>query len=157
MTRFTPFVAVAVAAVLTLAGGAVAAALGSALNWNPVIAPAALIVPVAAFALTCRGRDVVEAFAASFAVAYAGYLGLAAVRAAHADLVFTALSIAPISALWPAIVLAGIPFALIYTVAIALPASRIPTRTGTASDAEAFWNAIAECRERAALRHRARE
>lgn len=143
---------VAVAAGLTLAWGGAAAVLGDALGWNPVVAPAALVVPVAAFGLLCRGRDAVEAFGASFVVCYAGYLGLAAVRASHADLVFTALSIAPLSAMWPAIALAGIPFALILAVAIALPASRVPVRTAAACDAEAFWSAIAECsaRQRAA-------
>lgn len=135
---------VAAAAALTLGWGAAAAALGNALGWNPVAAPAALVLPVAAFGALCRGRDVVEAFGASFVVSYGGFLGLAAVRTAQAGLVYTALSIAPLSAMWPAILLAGIPFALILTVAVALPWSRLPVRSSPARNAEAFWNAIAE-------------
>lgn len=139
---------VAVAAALTLGWGAVTALAGSARGWNPVVAPAMLAVPVAAFGVLCRDRDVAEALGAAFVVSYAGYLGLAAERASHPDLVYTALSIAPLSSMWPVIVLAGIPFALILAVTVALPCSRLPVRSHATRDAEAFWTAIAECGER---------
>lgn len=150
MTRSRPIVAVAAA--VTLGWGVIVTALGSALDWNPLVAPGSLLVPIATFGLLCRGRDVVDAMGPCFIVSYAGYLGIAAVRAAQSELVFTAWTIAPLSAMWPAILLCGVPFALIWTIAVALPASRIPVPSAPRSDAENFWNALAECNARAARR-----
>jgi hypothetical protein len=107
-----------------------AAVVGDALGWNALVVPLGSVVLVALYGWSCRGRDVVDVFAAGMAVSYAAFLGLALARIANpivlADDVLWYGS--PLHLAWPAVLLAGLAYALILTTFVAIPAALIPVR-----------------------------
>ena len=101
---------------------------------------------------TC-GR-VVEVFGSAIAVSYAAYVGLAIERLSQPNMLATQWWLAPLVDRWPAVLYAGIPFTLILTIFIAIPASLIPVRRRVDSAAhERFWAFVKEQNE---ARHRPR-
>lgn len=121
MRRLKPIVAVFAFAALLWGFGA--AWIAGALGWNPVVAAVAAVVPVAVFGWLRRGRELIDVAAPSFAVAYAAYVGLAIVRVAQLDGLQPSFRIDLLDHRWPPVLMAGVAFALILTVCIAVPAS----------------------------------
>jgi len=108
-------------------GGAV---VGDALGWNALLVPLGSVVLIALYGWSCRGRDVVDVFAAGMAVSYAAFLGLALARIANPivladDVLWYGSQLHPA---WPAVLLAGLAYALILTTFVAIPAALIPVR-----------------------------
>ncbi len=110
-------------ALAALPWGFGAAWIADAMGWNPVVAAAAAVVPVAVFGWLRRGRELLDVAAPSFAVAYAAYVGLAIARIAQFDELRPSLRIDLLDQRWPPILLGGVAFALILTVFVAVPAS----------------------------------
>ena len=142
----------ALMALLALGWGLGAAALGEAAGLDPLAAPLSLLVPVAAFGSARRGEDLPRVLAGGVAVAYAGYAGIAIVRALRPEYAAPFVRIAPDSVVLAVALVAGIPLALVYAVAVALPfAVAAPARlTDRRADAQ-FWLTV-----RRTLRRRTR-
>jgi hypothetical protein len=102
--------------------------LAGAMGWNPVVAAASAAVPVAVFGWLRRGREILDVAAPSFAVAYAAYVGLAIARIAQLDELQPNFRIDLLDHRWPPILMAGLAFALILTVCVAVPASLLQRR-----------------------------
>jgi hypothetical protein len=122
-------------AAAALIGGYAASALGTAAGFNAVAVPLALVVVMAAFGWTRRGRDVLDVFGPSFLVAYAGFLGVALARVPHTSLPRSNMLYAgvlgtagPLSNLWPLVLVGGAIIALVLTIAVAVPVALIPVR-----------------------------
>ncbi len=123
-------------AAAALIGGYAASALSTAAGINAVVAPLALVVVMAAFGWTRRDRDVLDVFVPSFAVAYAGFLGVALARVPHTSLphkddawyLGPLITAGPLSNMWPVVLVGGAIAALVLTIAFALPVSLIPVR-----------------------------
>ena len=126
MFRREPVVAVFVA--IALIWGYGTAVLAEAAGLNPLVAPASIAVVTAAFGWMRRGRDVVEVIGAALAVSYAAYVGLALARVPHSDAMLVHWTITPLRGQWLAALIGGLPFALIFTIFVAVPASWIPRR-----------------------------
>ncbi len=92
---------------------------------------AVTIAIVAAFGWTLRGRDVTEVVGPAMAVSYAAYIGLAFARVPQSSAIIVHWALVPLSHQWPAAVIGGLPFALIFAIFIAVPVSWIPLRHGT--------------------------
>ena len=144
MRRLEPIVVVFTAGALLWCFGI--ASFGDVAGWNPVVAAASAVVPVALFGWLRRGREILDVAASAFAVAYAAYVGLAIARIAEFDGVPAHFRIDALDHRWPPILIAGIAFALILTVCAGVPASLIPRRRH-ADDPEAnarFWAFVEE-------------
>jgi hypothetical protein len=126
MFRREPMVAVFLG--IALIWGYATAVLAGAAGLNPLVAPASAAMVVAAFGWTRRGRDVVEVFAPALAVAYAAYVGLAVTRLSSHEIIITYWSLTPLNYQWPAALVGGIPFALIFALFVAVPVSWLPLR-----------------------------
>ena len=114
-------------------------------GWNPILAPASAAVLVGIFGWLRRGRDILDVAFPSVIVAYAAYIGLALVRVSQSSLLSDQWRIAPLAERWPAVLFAGLPYALILTVAVALPMSLIPIRRHLDPRAdERFWTFVKE-------------
>jgi hypothetical protein len=105
------------------------------LQWNALAGVVPIAVLVALFGWWRRDRDVVDVFAGGWLVAYAGFLGLAAARVPRLPSVGmqgwgldSVLRPSQLGDQWPVVLLGGVAFALIATVAVALPASALPRR-----------------------------
>jgi len=130
---------------------------------NALLASAAVAVVLAVFAWFLRDREIIEVAAPSFFVAYAGYAGVATARVGHtiANLAGPAAHFyGPLGHLgsldmqWPLVLAAGVPFALVLTVAVALPISMIPVRRKIDTQAQdALWKFVQE-RNAEDARHR---
>lgn len=143
MIRWEPIVAVFL--VVALLWGLGASLLVDALGWTPLAASGSTVVVVAAFGWTRRGRDILDVLVPAFAVSYAAYLGLALVRASHADLFATHWRIVPVGSHVPEILLGGIAIALMLTICVAIPVSMIPLRTHNEGERdERFWAFVRE-------------
>ena len=130
---------------IALLWGFTSATLAESMDWDPVIAPASTAVVVAAFGWLRRGCEILDVAAPSFAVSYFGYVGLAMVRLAQFDGVPASIRIDPLDHRWPPVLLAGIAFALIFTVGIALPASALLRRPHVGNERdERFWKIVRE-------------
>ncbi len=144
-------VAAFVVAALVVGYGA-AAAVDGLLRIEAIFAGLAVALVVALFGWCSRGRDIVEVVATSLVVAYAGYLGLALARASNLPHVsmegwfpVAPTSIASLGLQWPVILLAGIPFALVLVILLAVPFSLIPVRRAVNSHAnDALWRFVEE-------------
>jgi hypothetical protein len=143
MRRFEPVV-VAFAGI-ALAWGFASASLADAFDWDPVVAPASTAVLVALFGWLRRGREILEVAAPAFAVSYAAYVGLAVARLAQLDQAQAHVRIDPLDHRWPPVLLAGIAFALIFTVCVAVPASMLLRRRHVENERdEHFWKIVRE-------------
>ena len=126
-----------------------------AAGWNPLFAVLPVVGVLAVFGWIRRAHDILAVVLPAIAIAYAGYLGIAFVRVPHTNLSITgrsgyaALS-GPLGQRWPLILMAGLPFALILTVAVALPVSKIRTRRRVRHADDALWAFISEQSARAA-------
>ncbi len=144
MKRLEPIVVVFAAGALLWGFGI--ASFADMAEWNPVAAAASAVVPVALFGWLRRGREILDVAAPAFAVAYAAYVGLAIARLAQFDGVPAHVRIDVLDHRWPPILVAGVAFALILTVCIAVPASMIPRRrrTANAEGNARFWAFVEE-------------
>ena len=143
MKRVEPIVIVF--AVIALPWGYGASALADAAGWNPVAGAACALVPVAVFGWLRRGREIIDVAAPSFAVAYAAYVGLAIARIAQLDHVSVRFGIDLLDNHWPPVLVAGIAFALIATVFIAVPASALQRRRHVENERDTrFWAIVSE-------------
>lgn len=129
-----------VGALLWGAGASLAA---DALDASPLAAPASVLAVVALFAWLRRGRDILDVVAPSFLVSYAGYLGLAIVRASQPNMVAAQWLILSLDRQWPVILLGGVAFALIATVFVGIPVSAIPRRRPKPVESP-FWDFVHE-------------
>lgn len=121
-----------------------AATLGDAAGWEPLIAAFCAVIPVAVFAWARRRCDALEFVLPAIAVAYAAYLGIAIARVPSLWLM-TAWTRGSLSDKWPAVLMAGVPFALILTVAVAMPIYVLPKRKAIDPHAdEALWTFVRE-------------
>jgi hypothetical protein len=126
MLRREPVVAMFLG--IALIWGFGTAFLADAAGLNPLVAPASAAVVAAAFGWMRRGRDVTEVVGPAFAVAYLTYAGLALARIPQSDAVVVHWAITPLRGQWPAALIGGIPFALIFAIFVAVPVSWIPRR-----------------------------
>jgi len=139
---------VAVFVGVALLWGFGSAKLGDAADWNPLVAPVSMVLVLAAFGWMRRGYEILDVVAPAFAVSYAAYAGLVIERLSQANVVATNSRIAPLVDLWPVVLFTGVPFALILTVFVAVPASMIPQRGRTAGDDHArFWSFVQQQNE----------
>ena len=130
---------------IALLWGFASATFAESVGWDPIIAPASTALVVAVFGWLRRGREILDIAAPSFAVAYFGYVGLAIVRLAQFDAVPASIRIDPLDHRWPPVLLAGIAFALIFTVCIAVPASALVRRPHVGNERdERFWKIVRE-------------
>ena len=130
---------------IALLWGFASAAFAESMGWDPVVAPASAAVVVAVFGWLRRGREILDVAAPSFAVSYFGYVGLAMVRLAQFDGVPASIRIDPLDHRWPPVLLAGIAYALIFTVCIAVPASTVLRRRHVENERdERFWKIVRE-------------
>ena len=149
MRRLEPVV-VAFCGVALLWGFA-SASVAESIGWDPVVAPASTVLVVAVFGWLRRGREILDVAAPAFAVAYAAYVGLAVVRLAQFDGAQTLHRIDPLDHRWPPVLLAGIAFALIFTVCVAVPASMMLRRRYVENERDdRFWQIVRE--QNAAMR-----
>ncbi|MEA2787037.1 MAG: hypothetical protein QOF71_3141 [Candidatus Eremiobacteraeota bacterium] len=130
---------------IALLWGFGSAAFAESMGWDPVVAPASTAVVVAAFGWLRRGREILDVAAPSFAVSYFGYVGLAMVRLAQFDAVPASIRVDPLDHRWPPVLLAGVAFALILTVCIAVPASALLRSRHVEDERDVrFWKAVRE-------------
>jgi hypothetical protein len=130
---------------IALLWGFASASFADAIGWDPVVAPASTAVVVAMFGWLRRGREILEVAAPAFAVSYAAYVGLAVVRLAQFDQAQTLVRIDPLDHRWPPVLLAGVAFALIFTVCIAVPASMVLRRRHVENERDdRFWQIVRE-------------
>ncbi|HWT04647.1 MAG TPA: hypothetical protein VN224_02725 [Xanthomonadales bacterium] len=130
---------------IALAWGFASASVADALGWDPVVAPASTAVVVAVFGWLRRGREILDVAAPAFAVSYAAYVGLAVVRLAQFDQAQAHVRIDLLDHRWPPVLLAGIAFALIFTVCIAVPASALRRTRHVENERDTrFWSIVRE-------------
>lgn len=113
---------------LALVWGFGAATTGDAAGWSPLVAPVSSVIVIGAFGWLRRGRDVVDVFAQGIGVSYAAFLGLALARVTQPNMIAADWWLEPLNARWPVVLLAGIAYALILTVFVAIPIALIPVR-----------------------------
>ena len=143
MRRLEPVVVVFFG--IALAWGFASALLADALGWDPVVAPASTVVVVALFGWLRRGREILDVAAPAFAVSYAAYVGLAVARLAQFDEAQAHVRIDALDHRWPPVLLAGVAFALILMVCIAVPASMMVRRRHVENERDArFWSIVRE-------------
>jgi len=144
--RVAPFV------VASLACGFLLAEFGDRADWNPLVAPAIAALIAAAYGLLRRGRDVVEVLAPALLIAYAAFAGLALSRMLHPNLVAAQWLFDPMIDRWPAVLLGGIAYALVVTVFVVLPVSKLARWHRCPSERDdRFWSFV---HERAAAQKR---
>jgi hypothetical protein len=105
-----------------------AAYAGDIWDWNPLVAPLSTVLILAAFGWLSRGRDIPGVFGRSMLVAYAAFFGLALYRVTLPNAIAADWWIEPLNARWPAVLLAGIIYALIL---IGIPIALVPVRPRT--------------------------
>jgi hypothetical protein len=143
MRRLEPIVAVFCA--VAAAWGFASASIADAVGWDPVVAPASTAVVIAVFGWLRRGREILDVAAPAFAVAYSAYVGLAVARLSQFDQAQAHVRIDVLDHRWPPVLLAGVAFALIFTVCIALPASMLRRSRHVRSERdERFWSIVRE-------------
>ena len=143
MRRLEPVVVVF--AVIALLWGFGAAAFADALEWNPVAGAAIAVLPIAVFGWLRRGREIIHVAAPSFVVAYCAYVGVAIVRIAQLDNVPVHFGMDLLDHRWPPVLMAGVAFALITTVFVAVPASWLQRRRHVENERDArFWSIVAD-------------
>ena len=141
----TGWMRVAAFVVASLACGFVLAEFGDRADWNPLVAPAGAALVAAPYGLLRRGRDSVEVIAPALLIAYAAFAGLAISRMAHPNVVAAQWLFDPMIDRWPAVLLGGIAYALVVTVFVALPASKLARWHRCPSERdERFWSFIHE-------------
>jgi hypothetical protein len=131
--------------VIALLWGFATASVADANGWNPVVAPVSTAVLIAVFGWLRRGREILDVAAPAFAVSYAAYVGLAAARLAQFDDAQAHVRIDLLDHRWPPVLLAGVGFALIFTVCIAVPASAMWRRRHVEVERDTrFWAIVRE-------------
>lgn len=118
--------------------GYAAALIGDALHLNTLLAPASTAIPLAAFAWFYRDREFGDVAMPAAFVSFGSYVGLALIRFPQLGWEerdhFALLHVGPVSLPaslgehWPLVLAAGIPFVFLFTLAVAVPVSLIPTR-----------------------------
>jgi hypothetical protein len=101
---------------------------GDDAGWEPLVAPVSTAIVIAAFGWLRRGHDVVDVFAQGIGVSYAAFIGLALARVTEPNMIAADWWLEPLNAHWPVVLLAGIAYALILTVFVAIPIALIPVR-----------------------------
>jgi hypothetical protein len=150
VTRWKVVVAFGAAALVCAYGASV---LADAIGLNPLVVAAGAFVFVAVFGYTRRDDDILDIAFPAFIIAYAAFLGMALARVPHTAVpsLTPSWALGPLGNIgslgerWPFVLLAGVPFALILTVAAAVPGSLIPRRRRLDPHAhDSFWSAVAE-------------
>jgi hypothetical protein len=141
----TGWMRVAAFVVASLACGFVLAEFGDRADWNPLVAPAGAALVAAGYALSRRGSDVVDVIGPSFLIAYAAFAGLALSRVAHPNLIAALWHIDPMIDRLPVVLFGGLAYALVVSVFVALPASKLSRwrRRATERD-DRFWSFVHE-------------
>jgi hypothetical protein len=151
--KFRP--AVAYGAVAAVAGYGVG--LGAdALGVPPLVASVPVVVTLVVFAWFRRTDELVDVLVPAFFIAYAGYAGIAIARVTHSVLYPAAMvavssanvygrahDLRPLSEEWLLVFAAGLPYALLLTIAVAFPVSMLPVRANAvAADDDALGKFI---------------
>ncbi len=137
--RVAPFVGA------SLACGFGLAEFGDRADWNPLVAPAGAALVAAVYGLLRRGRDIVELFGPFLLIAYAAFAGLAISRMAYPNLIAALWKFDPMIDRLPVVLLGGVAYALVVTVFVALPASKLSRWRRRASERdERFWSFVHE-------------
>jgi len=130
---------------IALLWGFATATFADAMGWDPVVAPASTVVVVAVFGWLRRGREILDVAAPAFGVAYAAYVGLAVARLAQFDEAQAHVRIDLLDHRWPPVLLAGVAFALIFTVCVAVPASALRRSRHVENERDVrFWSIVRE-------------
>jgi hypothetical protein len=136
---------VAAFVVASLACGFALAEFGDRAGWNPLLAPAGAALIAAGYGLLRRGRDIVEVFGPSLLIAYAAFAGLAISRVAHPNVIAALWMFDPMIDRLPVILFGGIAYALVVTVFVVLPASKLARWHRHPSERDdRFWSFIHE-------------
>ncbi|HEY0382645.1 MAG TPA: hypothetical protein VGC72_10630 [Candidatus Elarobacter sp.] len=144
MRRLEPVI-VMLFAIVALLWGFGAAALAGANGWDPVAGAVSTVVPIALFGWLRRGREIIHVAAPSFVVSYCAYVGVAIVRLAQFDRVPAHFGMDLLDHRWPPVLMAGIAFALIMTVFVAVPASWLQRSRHVENERDArFWSIVAD-------------
>lgn len=114
---------------LALGWGFGSSYIGGVWGLDPLIAPISSACVLAAFGWLSRGHDVPAVFGRGTLIAYAAFIGLALDRATQDTVIVTGFRLTPLNALWPVTLLGGVAFALILSVAVAVPISQIPRKS----------------------------
>ncbi|HEX3468805.1 MAG TPA: hypothetical protein VHT05_12075 [Candidatus Elarobacter sp.] len=146
LSRLT--VALAVVAPVCCCGAALA---GDVLGWDPLVASLGAVMVVGVLGWLHRGADVVDVFVHGMIVGYVAFLGLALARTAN-PIVFNQDDAmwfgTPVHPTAPVLLLVGIAYALLLTVAVAIPLSRLPVRHRPASAPDERFLAFIDERDR---------
>lgn len=114
-----------------------------AAGWEPIVAPASAAFLLAAFGWSARGDDAPATVGRAFLIAYAAWLGLACARTEHQSELLEMWHLDPLRERVAVVLLAGIAYALVLTVFVALPASLGARRRPHPSGRDdAFWSFI---------------
>jgi hypothetical protein len=141
----TGWMRVAAFVVASLACGFVLAEFGDRADWNPLVAPAGAALVAALYGLSRRGRDLVEVIGPSLLIAYAAFAGLAISRMGHPNVVAAQWLFDPMIDRLPAVLLGGVAYALVVSVFVALPASKLSRWRCRASERDdRFWSFVHE-------------
>ena len=126
------------AVAIAFVSGYAAALIGDAQHVNRLLAPASTAIPLAAFAWFYRDREFGDVAMPAAFVSFASYVGVALIRFPQLRWPegdhFAVLHAGPVSLPaslgehWPFVLAAGIPWVFIFTMAVAVPVSLIPTR-----------------------------
>lgn len=127
---------------------------GDALGLPGWVAPAGTMLLLGAYVMPRRGRELDELIGPAFAIAYAGFVGLALGRAPHLtfDVALGGYGHAGLGLLepqdvrWPLVLLSGVVYALGAIVFVAVPLAMIPPRRRPRAPALQgdFWMLLAE-------------
>jgi hypothetical protein len=125
-------------------------------GWNALLAVVPVAAVLAVFGWFRRTHDILAVVLPAVVIAYSGYVGIAIARVPHMTTIIAASALGgagfltPEDSRWPLVLTAGLPFALILTVAVALPVSKIRTRRQASHADDALWAFISEQSARAA-------
>jgi hypothetical protein len=141
----TGWMRVATFVVASLACGFFLAEFGDRADWDPLVAPAGAALVAALYGHSRRGRDLVEVIGPSLLIAYAAFAGVAISRMGHPNVIAAQWMFDPMIDRLPVVLLGGVAYALVVTVFLALPASKLARWHCRASERDdRFWTFVHE-------------
>lgn len=126
-------------------------------GWNALFAVLPVAAVLAVFGWFRRTHDILAVVLPAVVIAYSGYVGIAIARVPHMTTIVAMSTrggagfLTPQDSRWPLVLMAGLPFALILTVVVALPVSKIRTRRRVSHADDALWAFISEQSARAGM------